>query len=53
MSCYTPHTAIYQILPIESPLKFPLRNWWGHLRLQTVFFVEIDFEKVGQDQGVS
>ena len=36
-----------------SPLKFPLRNSWGHLRLQTVFFVEFDFEMVGQDQGVS
>ena len=33
-----------------SPLKFPLRNSWGHLQLQAVFFVEIDPERVGQEQ---
>ena len=34
-----------------SPLKFPLRNSWGHLQLQAVFFVEIDPARVGQEQG--
>ena len=45
--------SLHDISVFGSPLKFPLPNSWGHLRLQTVFFVEFDFEMVGQDQGVS